>query len=81
MCLQGSSVLTKAMGNVMETLTNTTYPKYKTYGNSQSAESVLLFVCSVLRSVSVGRNLSVALLSSSALAILGFPETWKVRKC
>ncbi|KAJ8313482.1 hypothetical protein KUTeg_008043 [Tegillarca granosa] len=42
-----SGTMTKAMGSVMEDLTNTTYGAYKTYTNSQTSESVLLFVCSV----------------------------------
>lgn len=44
-----SGTMTKAMGSVMEDLTNTTYGAYKTYTNSQTSESVLLFVCSVAR--------------------------------
>ncbi|XP_069111047.1 E3 ubiquitin-protein ligase ubr3-like [Argopecten irradians] len=52
-----SSTLTKAMGSVMEDLTNVTYSVYKTYTTSQSSESVLLFVCSVARS-----NLEIELL-------------------
>ncbi|KAI0233528.1 E3 ubiquitin-protein ligase UBR3 [Lamellibrachia satsuma] len=45
----GTSPLTQAMGWVMEFLTNTTYPRYKTISTSHTAEGVLLFVCSVLR--------------------------------
>jgi hypothetical protein len=46
---QRSSAVTKAMGSVMEDLTNTTYSIFKTYTSSHTAESVLLFVCSVAR--------------------------------
>ena len=51
MCLffQGSNSLTKAMGSVMEDVTNITYPKYRNYSKTQSSESVLLFVSSVAR--------------------------------
>ncbi|XP_052094995.1 E3 ubiquitin-protein ligase UBR3-like [Mytilus californianus] len=44
-----SSAVTKTMGSVMEDLTNTTYSVFKTYTNSHTSESVLLFVCSVAR--------------------------------
>ena len=49
-CLQGSANLTKAMGSVMEDLTNSTHSAYKTYTMSHGSECVLLFVCSVARS-------------------------------
>ena len=41
--------MTRAMGSMMEDLSNATYGAYKTYTNSQTSESVLLFVCSVAR--------------------------------
>ncbi|XP_052267250.1 E3 ubiquitin-protein ligase UBR3-like [Dreissena polymorpha] len=44
-----SPLVTKAMGSMMEDLTNATYGMYKTYTSSQTSESVLLFVCSVAR--------------------------------
>ncbi|KAL5006565.1 hypothetical protein ScPMuIL_015371 [Solemya velum] len=44
-----SQPLTKSMGSVMEDLTNATYGSFKTFTNSQTPESVLLFVCSVAR--------------------------------
>ena len=47
---QGPSALTKAMGVVMEDLGNATYKKYKTCTTSCTAENMLVFVCSVLRS-------------------------------
>ncbi|KAL4222682.1 E3 ubiquitin-protein ligase ubr3 [Mactra antiquata] len=53
----GAPSVTKAMGSMMEDLTNATYSAFKTYTNSQTSESVLLFVCSVART-----NLEVELL-------------------
>ncbi|WAQ93484.1 UBR3-like protein [Mya arenaria] len=52
-----SPLVTKAMGSMMEDLTNATYGMFKTYTSSQTSESVLLFVCSVART-----NLEVELL-------------------
>ena len=46
---QGSAQVTKAMGSMMEDLSNATYGAYKTYTSSQTSESVLLFVCSLAR--------------------------------
>ena len=46
---QRSAQVTRAMGSMMEDLSNATYGAYKTYTNSQTSESVLLFVCSVAR--------------------------------
>ncbi|KAL3831654.1 hypothetical protein ACJMK2_023382, partial [Sinanodonta woodiana] len=52
-----SASVTKAMGAMMEDLTNATYGQYKTFTRSQTSESVLLFVCSVART-----NLEIELL-------------------
>ena len=60
---QGTSPLTQAMGWVMEFLTNTTYPRYKTISTSHTAEGVLLFVCSVLRYIAVIVKLKVKIVT------------------
>ncbi|KAK3103122.1 hypothetical protein FSP39_016629 [Pinctada imbricata] len=41
--------VTKAMGDVMEDLSNTTYSAYKSFSSSQCSEGIHLFVCSVAR--------------------------------
>ncbi|KAK2143057.1 hypothetical protein LSH36_882g00050 [Paralvinella palmiformis] len=45
----GASCLTRAMHQVMEDVHQVTFQQYKQLTRTQSAESILLFVCSVLR--------------------------------
>ena len=52
MPFQGSDTVKAAMSAVMDDLTKSTDPRFKTCVQSHSAESVLLYVCSVLRFVS-----------------------------
>uniref|UniRef100_A0A2C9KCF7 E3 ubiquitin-protein ligase n=1 Tax=Biomphalaria glabrata TaxID=6526 RepID=A0A2C9KCF7_BIOGL len=41
--------MNRAMGTVMEDLTNITYPNYRAFSATRNPESVLLFICSVAR--------------------------------
>lgn len=70
-------VLTRAMGTVMEDLTNITYPNYRSFSTTRNHESVLLFICSVARV-----NLEVELLQrGGTLNTPQPPSTAKNQNC
>ncbi|XP_041366438.1 E3 ubiquitin-protein ligase UBR3-like [Gigantopelta aegis] len=72
----GSANLTKAMGSVMEDLTNSTHSAYKTYTMSHGSECVLLFVCSVART-----NLEVELLQRGGTLDKPPPSIFTKKNC
>ncbi|CAH1789984.1 unnamed protein product, partial [Owenia fusiformis] len=45
----GSGALTQVMSNVMDDLSNATYPQYKSYITTYTSSTMLLFVCSMAR--------------------------------
>ena len=64
------------MSSLMEELTKATDPKYKMCGKTPSVESVILFVCSVLRC-----NLEIERLQRELQARHGSPVVVTAKPC